>query len=275
MNKNSILLIDPAFDPQLSEQLSLLVKINADTFSYAIIDDKQKRIYAVYDEQECEDGYQKFNERLKLDVYLKLHYEQVKVAAHTQNLICVPNQIFADSDIAAQSAYFTDADSDVIYAQPVANSTFTTVFSIPKAAEQTINEHWPNNKKLPLNAGLVNLTNYLAHDTLIIDFSVKSFEIIYFKAHQVVFQQSYQFDSVEEFTYFLLLVVNQLNIDTQHTAVKTCGIIHLNDEKWNCLKQYFNQVDFLTLKMDLTTDILEDMPTHYYTSLLALYTCGL
>ena len=275
MNNNSILLLDPAFDPQLSEQLSLLVKISADTFSYAIIDDEKKLVYAVYDEQECEDGYQKFNERIKLDVYLKLPYQHVKVAAHTQNLICVPNQILASSDIATQSAYFTDADSDNIYAQPAMNSDFTTVFSLPKLAEQTINHCWPNSKKLPLNAGLVNLSHYFSEDTLVIDFSVKSFDIIYVKGAQVMFQQSYVFDDVAEFTYFLLLIANQLHIDTQITAVKTCGIIHQDDEKWNCLTQYFKKVDFLSLEMDLNTDILEDMPKHYYTSLLALYTCGL
>ncbi len=275
MNNNSILLLDPAFDPQLSGQLSLLVKISTDTFSYAIIDDEKKLVYAVYDEQECDDGYQKFSERIKLDVYLKLPYQHVKVAAHTQNLICVPNQILANSDIAIQSAYFTDVDSDNIYAQPAMNSDFTTIFSFPKLAEQTINHCWPNNKKLPLNAGLVNLSHYFSEDTLIVDFSVKSFDIVYIKDKQVVFQQSYGFDNVEEFTYFLLLIVRQLQIDAPTTVVKTCGIIHQEDEKWNCLTQYFNKVEFLSLKMDLNTDILEDMPKHYYTTLLALCTCGL
>ncbi len=273
MNNNSILLIDPAFDPQLSEKLSLVVKISADTFSYAIIDDEQKLVYAVYDEQECENGYQKLNERLKIDSYLKLPYQNVKVAAHTQNLICVPNELLENSNISTQSSYFTAADSENMYAQPTANSDFTTIFSLPKLAERTMNENWPNSKKFQLNAGLLNLASYMTNDTIIIDFSVGCFEFIYVKDKKIIFQQTYQFDGTEEFTYFLLLALKQLNVDTQLTQLKTCGIIHLNDEKWNCLTEYFNSVDFLTIKLDINTDILEDMPTHYYTSLLSLYTC--
>ena len=63
--KNSILLIDPAFDTNTAVNCSLLVKIGIDTFSYAILDKETNKIIAVFDEQECEDVSKTLSERLK------------------------------------------------------------------------------------------------------------------------------------------------------------------------------------------------------------------
>ena len=274
MNNNSILLIDPDFEPANSANLSLLVKIGADTFSYAIIDNEKKFVHAVYDEQECESGYQKLNERLKTDAYLKLDYKNVKVATHTPNVIFVPQELYNEDDVKVYSKYFVDANSNNVYVQPTLQQAFNTIFSVPASAEKVIDENWGENIKLQQNAGLIELAANIKDDTFIIDFTVGSFQLIYVKQQQVAFMQSYEFEDIEELTYYLLLIVNQLNVNTAQTAVKVCGIIHEGDEKWNCLSQYFNQTDLLVLSTDLDTNILDDMPAHYYTSLLALQQCG-
>jgi hypothetical protein len=274
MNNNSILLIDPNFEPANSTRLSLLVKIGADTFSYAIVDETEKLVHAVYDEQECESGYHKLNERLKNDAYLKLNYKNVRVATHTPNVIFVPQELFNENDISIYTKYFEEADSKNVYVQPTLQQAFQTIFSLPIAVEKLIDENWQTNTKLQQNAGLIELASKVKQDSLIIDFTAGSFQLIYLHQEKIAFMQSYQFDDIEELTYYLLLIINQLNIDTNQTEAKVCGIIHEGDEKWNCLAQYFNQIDLLVLATDLDTNILDDMPAHYYTSLLALQQCG-
>lgn len=291
MNNNSILLINPDFEPSNSTNLNLLVKIGADTFSYAIIDDKRKLVHAVYDEQECEDGYEKFNERLKNDAYLQLQYQNVKVAAHTQNIVFVPQEFMKAEDkeqraegfdrlsltpekIAVYSKYFTDMDSKRVYVQPSLQQNFYTVFSLPASVEKLIDENWADQQRLQQNAGLIELATKLDQDSLIIDFTIGAFQLIYAKNNSVVFAQSYQFDGIDELTYYLLLIVGQLKINTDQTLVNVCGIIHQEDEKWNCLAKYFGNIELLFLSSDLDTNILDDMPAHYYTSLLALQQCG-
>ena len=274
MNNKSILLIDPEFDPEHSESLDLLVKIGADSFSYAIIDPTQKLVYALYDEQECEDGYRKLNDRLKADSYLKLAYKNVKIAAHTQDIVFVPNVLFDAESASVNAGYFNTNDSQFIYAQPCDQHKFTTVFALPKTAETVINDRWPESKKLPITAGLQNIVALCDQDTLILDFTVKSFQALYVKQEQVVFQQFYEFEGVEELTYYLLLITNQLQIDSKNTALKVCGIVHEGDEIWNRLKVYFENLSILSISTPLNTTILEDMPKHYYTNLLSLYTCG-
>ncbi|MFN0293840.1 DUF3822 family protein [Pedobacter helvus] len=274
MSNNSILLIDPNFDPANSANLSLLVKIGADTFSYVIIDQERKFVHAVYDEQECTDGYEKLKERLKNDAYLNLNYQNVKIATHTQNVVYVPNELFNENEIAVYTKFFADADSQNIYVQPSQQQNIYTVFSPPYSVEKKINNNWPQSIKLVHNAGLFELAVQFNTDTIIIDFTAGSFQLVYIKDKEIAFNQNYQFEGTEELTYFLLLIVNQLNINVQQVTVNTCGIINDNDINWNILIKYFQNVQLLTLVSDLDTSILDDMPAHYYTSLLALQQCG-
>ncbi|WAC40089.1 DUF3822 family protein [Pedobacter sp. SL55] len=274
MSNNSILLIDPNFDPANSANLSLLVKIGADTFSYVIIDQERKFVHAVYDEQECEDGYEKLKERLKNDTYLNLKYETVKIATHTQNVVYVPQELFNENEIALYTKFFADADSQNIYVQPSLQQNIYTVFSLPYSIEKIVNHNWQQSIKLEQNAGLLELAVQFDKETLIIDFTVGSFQFVYIKNNNIAFNQNYQFEDTEELTYFILLIVNQLNINMKQVAVNVCGIINDGDNKWSLLTQYFDKVEILTLVSDLDTTILDDMPAHYYTSLLALQTCG-
>ncbi len=273
MSNNSILLIDPNFEPANSTNLNLLVKIGADTFSYAIIDNENKFVHAVYDEQECQSGYEKLKERLKTDAYLKLQYKNVKVATHTPNIVFVPQDLFNESDITLNTKFFAEADSQNVYVQPSPQQNIHTIFSLPQSIEKLINENWQDSIKLQQNAGLLELSTKVNTDSIVIDFTAGAFQFLYIKNGKIAFVQSYQFEDVEELTYYLLLLINQLGIDAKQIELKTCGIIHQNDDKWNLLAQYFKKVDFLLISSRLDTQILDDMPAHYYTSLLALQQC--
>ncbi len=273
MNNNSILLIDPNFEPAESKNLSLLVKIGSDTFSYAITNTSEKTLLAVYDEQECEDGYDKLQERLKTDAYLKLPYKEVSIAAHTQNIIFVPQELFNQNDTVLYTKFFTETDVENVYIQPSLQQSVQTIFALPPTAEKIIGEHWPNSTKLQHNAGLIELAAQVETASVIIDFSVSSFQIIYINRNKLTFSQSYQFDNLDELTYYIILIINELNINTKQTKLKLCGIIHEDDEKWNLLAQYFEKINLWVATPSLNTDILDDMPAHYYTSLLALQQC--
>jgi hypothetical protein len=274
MNKNSILLIDPNFEPANSSNLNLLVKVGVDTFSYSIADEEKELIHAVYDEQECEDGVEKFKERLKIDAYLKLPYKSVKAAIYTQNSVLVPKSLFDEAQVKLYTQFFVDTDLQNIYVQSSEQQEFIRIFGVPSATEKLLTATWENVTLLPHDAGLLENLPTKENNNVIIDFTVGSFQLLYFKEKLLNFAQNYEFDGIDELTYYLLLIISQLSINTKQTALKVCGIIHQGDDKWNLLAQHFNEIDFLVTPTPFDTNILDDMPAHYYTSLLALQKCG-
>ncbi len=273
-NPNSILLIDPAFEPATSVNCSLLVKVGIDSFSYAILNKETNKVIAVFDEQECEDGSKKLNERLKNDPYLSLTYSEVKIAVYTENNISVPDSLYQSDDLTNNTQFFIKPYAQNLNTTAHANFGFTSVFAFSKITDELIDQSLTNSKKYQLHAALLKLAENIADTSLLLDFTAGSIHVLYLKEKQVLFQQCYEIENREEFNYYLLLMINQLSININETNAYVSGIIHDDDEKYNCLKQYFSTIHFLNpVDFNLDQKVLEDMPSHYYTTLLALDQC--
>ncbi len=270
-SSNSILLMDPSFDPASAPVCKLLVKIGLDSLSYAIINVENNKVSAVFDEQECPEGTRTLAEKLKTDPYLTLPFKEILVSFYSENTISIPTDLFSEGDLMAHTQFFNASSAKYLYSQPDHYYGFTNIFSLSQIADTFFNT---NPKKYQQNAGLLKLSEKFDGSVLLVDFSVGAVNILFVKNQQVIFQQCYETENPEEFNYYLILIINQLNIETKETAVKLTGIIHEADEKYNCLGKYFSSIELLSINNQLDCEILDDMPTHYYTTLLALNECG-
>ena len=270
--KNSILLIDPAFDPSTSLTSTLLVRVGIDSFSYAILDKESNTITAVFDEQECENIEGKLIERLKNDPYLGLTFNEIKLAVYTDNSVSVPNSLDADAHL--NTKFFNNSFSKDVYTTNHANFGFRSVFAFSTLIDEIGHTSLVDSKKYEPKAGLLKLAENCADTSLLLDFTAGALYVLYIHRKQVIFQQCYEIENTEEFNYYLLLMINQLAIQPNGTEVYLSGIVHENDDKYNILKAHFNAVRFLDfVDTNLNQQILEDMPSHYYTTLLALDQC--
>ena len=269
-NDNSILLIDPTFDPADAPVCNLLVKVGLDSFSYAIINNKIDKVIAVFNTQECEDGTATLIECLKNHSYLTLRYQEVKVAAYTPNTISIPNELYEEENLALNAQYFTAPHTANLYTHQQPNFGFTTIFGWSKTTDDALK--FTDGKKYHENAGLLKISETISGDSLVLDFTVNSFTTLYRVNNQIVFQQCYQIDNAAEFNYYLLLMIKQLAINT-NTKIYLAGIVHKADKIYNCIEKYFTDITFLTLSNNLDQQILDDMPAHYYSSLLAINQC--
>lgn len=274
-NQNSILLIDPKFDPDTTVSCTLLVKIGVDNFSYAIINKELNKVIAVYDEQEVPDISIKLSERINTDPYFRLSFKEVKIAVATTNIIDIPNEFYTNEIVKLQAKFFPQSHSENIYTTLHSNFNFTSVYSFSTIIDGIINQSFANSKKYQQHTALLKLAESYTGNSLFIDFTVRSIQVLYLVDRSIVFQQCYEIETVEEFNYYLLLITSQLAINLNETAIYISGIIDEEDQKYSCLKKYFNDIKFLNL-VDLNLDqrVLADMPAHYYTTLLALDQCA-
>jgi len=273
-NQNSILLLDPTFDPKTSINCNLLVKLGINSFSYAIIDKEKNKVVAVYDEQECDDVPTKLRERLKNDSYLALTFSEVKIAVYSENTISLPHAIFNDDQLELATSFFSPSHSENLYTNTHPNFGLNSVFSFSKITDELIHQSLATSKKYHPNDGLLKLAEHVEDTALLLDFTAGSLHLLYLKDKCVIFQHGYEIENQEELNYYILLLIHQLKIDPHHTIVYISGIIHEGDEKYNLLKQYFDTLTFLNLpNSGLDQQVLDDMPTHYYTSLLTLDQC--
>lgn len=268
---NSILLIDPTFDPSMASACSLLVKIGIDSFSYAIVNKSTEQVIALYDEQECNISQLNLTERFEKNPYLNLPYQQTKIAIYTDDEISVPNDIFDENSIELHSMLMKNNTVINLFQQN--HFCFTTIFGLNQSLQNILTSKLSNLKMYSHNAGLLAIAEDSKNDQLFLDFSVNSFTALFIKDQKVIFQKCYETENIEELNYFILLLINQLNILTTEVTVRLSGITHESDNKHQCLQKYFNIIEFVKLDTELSLQILEDMPAHYYINLLALNQC--
>ncbi|TKC06313.1 DUF3822 family protein [Pedobacter frigoris] len=270
-SKNSILLVDPDFEPNTADNCNLLIKITADSLSYAIIDKRSNEIKAVYDQQECSNTIQTLANKIKSDSYLMLPFKEIKISVYTENSIAVPNELFDTDNLNKYTNYFDDDQGLNLYIQPASSFGFTSIFTLSKFVDQTLTSSLAHGKLFDHTAPLHALAKE-KNTALLLDFSATSFNVLYIKDEKLIFQNYYQIENSEELNYYILFIINQLKINATETEIHLIGIIHENDANHTCLAKYFKTISFCAA--DAKNDkILEDMPAHYYSSLLALDLC--
>lgn len=273
-NKNSILLVDPEFDPNTAANCNLLVKIMPDNFSYAIIDKSSDQLKAIYDEQECNNISQTLAVRLKTDVYLNLTFKETKVAVHTVNTIDIPNDLFDPQQLGQYAKFFTEEQSANLYTRPFNNFDFTSIFTLQQFTEEILAASLSNYKFYAQNASILALATPNKQSTLLLDFTAAAFHAAYIVDEKLIFQHYYQTENSAEFNYYLLLIISQLQLNTAHTEVQLSGIIHEGNKYYLSIEKYFKTIRFnLPPTKETGQKILDDMPAHYYSSLLALDLC--
>jgi hypothetical protein len=273
-SKNSILLVDPEFDPNTAPDCNLLLKITGDSFSYAVIDRNSRQLKAVFDQQECEDTIAELISALKKDNYLHLPFGETRISVYTPNTIAVPHELFRRQDIKSYANFFAEETSDMLYTRPFIDFGFNQVFSLGHITEEVLDTYLASAARYEHNAPVLTLGATAEGKSLLLDFTAGSFNALLLDDHKMIFQNSYQIDNPEEFNYYLLLLIQELKLETSSITVLLSGIVHQQDGYYNCLGKYFSTVRFNPPPAsDIDRTILEDMPVHYYSSLLALDLC--
>ncbi|RBQ02929.1 DUF3822 family protein [Pedobacter miscanthi] len=267
MSNNSLLLVDPNFKADASANCHLLLKITNDSFSYAVVSRDTEEINIIFDKQGCEDVQQDLKSAFATDKYLSLNYGAIKAAVHTSNFIFIPDEWFDDENLAVYAQYLgSDAK---VYTKHNKALGFNTVFCL----NDEVKTNLPEKADLfPHSEPLVALFNHLADEALLIDFTAVSFNVLYTRDKKIVFQNHYESETAEEFNYFLLLMIEQLGLNDS-IPVYIQGIINEDDEHYNCLLKYFNQLYFFFPAGKQNSELLADMPKHYFSGLLALDLC--
>jgi len=271
-NKNSLLLVDPEFDPQAASDCALLLKITTDSFSYAIINKNKNQLLVVFDHQECTDVWADLNSRFQTDPNLSLDFKEAKMSVHTPNSIAIPGELYEDQYLSSYKNAFKE-EVDEVYTHAVPNYGLQLVYALAPAVEQRLHPQLLAAGKYEHTAPLLSLARDLPGHTLILDFTVSSCNAVLKNGDQLIFSNYFETEDAEEFHYFLALMIQQLHIQPPTTIVFLSGIVNPGDEKYNCIQKYFDHIEFLGPNIQADCKILEDMPAHYYSSLLAIDLC--
>lgn len=278
MNGSGILhLKDGNFNIAESRETQLLIRVAANRLSYAIVNQKDNRLLVLYSKLVTESAETELDALIRANAYLQSPFAAVKMSVETFNFTLIPVQYFTKDDLPgyeklAQSSQSTKTVISTINAEAIKcvsaleleiTAPFISLFSQIKLSSQ-VDSLVEGSMKLSGDKGA----------KLLLQFNAGSFELLYSLDDSLVFYNIFPIANEDDFNYYLLSVVKQLKLESQHTSVYLAGNIHASDESYLRVEKYFDRIHFAeSSKIVSPAAEFKQIELHEYFSLLSLRLC--
>ncbi|MGZ5134229.1 MAG: DUF3822 family protein, partial [Flavitalea sp.] len=105
-------------------------------------------------------------------------------------------------------------------------------------------------------------------------FYPEKFVVAFLRGPQLQLLQTYQYETPEDVSYFLLKICRQFEASQEHVKVNVGGLIEQQSTLYTELLKYFQHIECDKIPATIQTQgLLENFPEHYFSQLLKMATC--
>ncbi len=282
MNK-LLYLSDDEIQSQLAAKYDLLVHIGPETLQYAIIDsvEHETKVLAEFEVPQTVTNAEliKAIEDLpESSKQFRYTFNKVKISFTTTSYTFIPTPLYLESDQQDYGKYLNSGTSGELLVNTISSADIKNVVSIHsdfKAALQRIFQK-PRiySQAVPFLEGIQRSLRREDESVLFIDTQPKHFQIALFKELELEFYNIFEYDNTDEFNYYLLNVIQSLEIQLESTKIMLSGKITEHDEVYSRIGKYFDNIRFIdTTHLVKYSAKFEGVLPHTYSILFSLDLC--
>ena len=105
-------------------------------------------------------------------------------------------------------------------------------------------------------------------------FYPEKFVVAFFKNKQLQLLQTYQYETPEDVSYFLLNICRQFDADQENLKLVVAGLIEQQSALFNELLKYFQNIEWDRVPDTVETrGLLQNFPEHYFSPILKMAIC--
>lgn len=279
--KASFSIVDESFVQDNSKDYSLYLEIGLDVFSFCILDGVRNKFIALKvfpinkaynDIVLCE----KVNEIYEQNELLKHPYKNVSLSFVSNKYTLMPAPLF-EKDKASVYLGFNHAvdQNETVSSDYIKNIDTHAVFSIPKTVEELLNKLFPqiqvHHFVSPLIDSIISqYKNQSKERKVFVHVQSSHFEVIVTEGKKLLFFNTFQHQTSEDFIYYLLFVCEQLHLNPEELDLVLLGEIEKNSALYQILFKYIRNISFGGRSENAEYCYKFDtIPTHFYYSLLS------
>jgi len=243
--------IEDSFIKKNANLYDLSALIGAGRFSFLVLDkDQNVIVLRSYSFEENENFKSFFRKTYLKDEILKLNFASVKVAINNSKHTLVPTIFFDENEKATYLRNMAELlPNDKVNTDDLNFIDAKNVYALNKEIEDLILESFNNIKIYHGSTALIQGV-YLLADTqedfhMYINVLNRKLNILLFEKKNLMFNNSFPFQGVSDFVYYVMLVLDQFKINPEKVPVYLCGQIMRESEVFKLLYRYIKNVDFL------------------------------
>ena len=278
-------LADKGFNPDNCNNYILSIRIAPDGFFYVLFDiarNKYIQLETFSFQGIIRDNAWVQTIRTLFDQlpFLLQPYNKIFVALDFPNPLLVPEVIYTDKTKEALYKYnFYPERNTKLFADKLTYNQSVIIYPIGEIVKVNILELFPNAiVKHQASCLLEQIKQQLLHNSdatqVFIQVNKSSFDLIVFKSRRLIFFNSFRYYSLEDFLYFLLYAMKNIDIDPNTQPVSLLGNVEKNSALVSQLLKYVRNVNYVDTKLNTNFSyVFEEIDTHQFFNLFNLKNC--
>jgi hypothetical protein len=280
-------IFDKAFDKEASQYYGLSIQCSLDGFSFCIIDPQSKKYLGLvnYDLQHI-IGYQMLSqaidELIRNDELLKRPYESNRIIFETHKSTLVPHAFFDPDNLTSYVKLHHQIDHDeVVRSDNLPVLEAGNVWLIPDNIRKVLGTRFPmaavhNHASVLIESLLALSKNRDEGNAVFVYVRRNMFDIVVLNGNKLLFYNSFRYAAKEDFVYFLIYVLEQLELNPEMVKLTFLGEILRLSSIYDVAHKYVRHVGFGTRPLDFKYSyVFDDIPEHFYFNLLNHFRCEL
>ena len=261
-------------DPAKSLSYNITIQCALDGFCFVVHDLEENRIIDLELYQTSENGDEHvimenlekllFRNGLYGKTFRSVHF----IASNRFNTI-VPKELFDEQQSESYIRFNHDLPLNVRFFHEALNTLDSVnVFAMPESLVQRVRKLWGNvtfthQSSVFLNAILKEPVDDPVN--AFVNVNSRSFDLAIVKDGNLLFFNSFKFNTKDDFIYFLMFALEQQQLAGQDVPVYFTGLISGNSEIIKLCERYIKRIRFIRPDGSVNVDMsLSGTPFHYY-----------
>lgn len=252
----------------------LLIQVSPSRLSYAVISDR-KEVIVLYDTSLQKSLSGTLEELVATNELLNFIYKNVRIAVESFNFSFLPEEVYpkAQSDVIAP--LISKSKENEIFTSQIKKAGIKSFFSLPDQLVKALQSAFPDailySQAEPFITGI--LSAYQGSNKIFMNINPTEFEIASISEKGLSFYNIFKHDNADDFNYYLLYVLQELNLTENLPELVLSGHIVAGDITYKRIEKYFDKISFAESSVvALPAALNKDLISRFF-SLFALSLC--
>ncbi|WP_026899208.1 DUF3822 family protein [Daejeonella oryzae] len=279
---NTLHFTDEQFQVQHSDKCDLLLHLGSNSIAYSIIDQNNQLVILRNHPRKNDEHISAINNldniRESSD-YLQLNFRKIKISLETPEFTFIPQELYSEDLLNDYLQFIKPASGSEAKASAIEKAGLINLTAIDSELTKELKQRFHNPLIVSSIDPYIESTSQIAKESnssiLFLNFQKSAFEAAHYKEGNFIFYNRFEFTTEDEFNYFLLNIIEQLNLDVQHTNIQLTGDIDFNNQLTERISKYFHEISLGEVPHILkeSWSLATNEGLHTYFSLLSLSLC--
>ena len=271
---------EPQYNPYNTDEYILRLTIGQDGAAYIVTDEADNILVWEAHPWETRVALSQLHKRLqslvRQNTVLQSNFAKTIVAITSPQTVLMPSAWFEPWDTRLYLSSNLGIDSTDQVAKHETYSAFANelIYALPQPLLFAISTCFPQVKLQHAHSAILEATRQVAlrkqHLCVYTYTRLGSLTICVADGEQLLLLNKYSYQTTKDFLYFVLLVYQQLNLNTKHTPLILAGELMPDSEIFKALHIYIRHIDWAERPANYTVGslALPQVPPHFFNDLL-------